>query len=143
MASKRMLPHTITLFNFVDEIDFKPVYEITILKNVMCNIRQGIAPSTRDRNPNDSADLYIFDKNVEATDINGNPKVFMPLEQWNNCEDKGSYWTISTEGRDMFAKGIYLDKVDPTEISEATEINSALHLDAGSTRMWHWEINGN
>lgn len=143
MANKRMLPHTITLFNFVDEIDYKPVYEITILKNVMCNITQGITPSTRERNPNDFADLYIFTKNVEATDINGNLKTYIPLEQWNECEDKSFYWTINTEGKDFFAKGIYLDVDDPTEILDATEINSALYLDVGSPRMWHWEINGN
>lgn len=163
-----MLPHTITLFNFVGENEdtYRGDYEITILKNVMCIPKDAATLSTQGVKPNNHADLYLFDKTVVATDLAGNEKTYLPYEKWDKIDDKNRFWTLHSNGTDMFAKGLYSSgynilesnayksivtksgnrlvwkhhDIVPENIDTALRILSAIHYDIGSQRMRHWEI---
>lgn len=140
MTRKRMLPHTITLFNYIGDNENGNEYAVTIIKNVMCMPAIGTTFTTKGDNSNDYADLYIFENNSIAYDIYGNMKTYLPAAQWNELKDKTGFWTLNE--RDYFVKGIFNEESNPAEIEGAIVINSYNHFDMGTLRMRHWEING-
>lgn len=138
MPNKRLIPHTITLFNFAGENDnYESDYLVTILRNVMCMPHKGSVFSTMGTNSNNSADLYIFERGVIATDKNGNTRQYLPPNEWNECEDKSQYWTIHDNGTDCFIENECQDDTPP---EEALYINGVVHYNMGTPRMRHWEV---
>ena len=165
MARHRMLPHTITLFNFVGEDEnYKSSYMVTILKNVHCVLHKGSVFSTIGTKPNDKADLYIFENYVIATDKDGNKKQYIPPDKWDECTHKERYWTLHDDGTDIFVKGICSsnnivdsfynaivtnngdrlvwkhEDVNPAQIENSICIKGVVHYDIGRPRMRHWEV---
>lgn len=130
---------TVTLYNYVGEVDYHASYSKTILKFVDCDSAFGVRMSNRGIASDDKAKLYIFDKYVRAESIDGTIKQYMPYEAWMQSSHKEQYWTISPEGADYFAEGIS-DDADPPK--QAFRITSAAHYGKGSPRMWHWEMSG-
>ena len=165
-----MTPHTITLFNFVGENEntYQGDFEITILKNVMCIPQEGAVLSTTGTAANNNADLYIFKRNVIATDTNGNVKRYIPPDKWDESEHKERYWTLHDNGTDVFVKGVYSTSVNnvvdtlyndivspggdklvfekgeselpPDQIERAYRIRGVVDYDMGLPRMRHWEV---
>ena len=164
-----MLPHTVTLFNFVGENEgtYQGDYEITILKNVMCIPKDGAVLSTTGTTADNDADLYIFKRNVIATDINGNAKRYISPDKWDESQHKEKYWTLHDNGTDIFIKGLYSasmnnivdtlyndivspggdklvfeygEELTPDQIQNSYLVKGVVDYDMGLPRMRHWEV---
>lgn len=163
MATKRVCPHTITLFNFTGEDENGNArYNSVLLEWVHVFKKEGI-------NSNNSADdaphAHIFDDTVivssapnvtldrslynelspyslsRALETTKGEVPFVPYEEWKNTAHQEQYWTLSPEGRDYFALGDQrrTDHALPTDVPIFKITNVERH-DMGSRRMWHWRI---
>lgn len=142
MASKRMLTNTVTLYNYIGERDMVAEYEVTILSNVFCDTDFGASATMQGKTPQDTARLYVFDNKVCATSIGGSKKQFLPFEEWDKLEDKSDFWTFNENEKDFFVFG-FSDYEKPKENVKPTyAISKAHYFKKGTSRMWHWEIDG-
>lgn len=133
MATKRMLPDTATLFNYIGEVNNVATYQETVLKKCRCIISPGATPGNNGKQPSDKGRLYIFDRDTTAVSKDGTvTRTYLPYNEWKEVEDKSKYWTISDKGMDMFQ----LDGYDTAKIIAFT------HFKAGTKRMWHFEVIG-
>ena len=142
MAKYRMLPNTVTLFNYLGENDLKAEYAITILKNVYCDTEYGARASTKGTVSENAAMLYIFDKKVFAESLDGKQKAFLPYDEWDKVENKEDYWSLNSENKDFFVNGIAsVDNPQNADI-EAYKISKIHTYQNGTSRMWHREVVG-
>lgn len=140
MATERMCPHAITLYNFVKvDDDGNDVFSCTFLSSVHVNLGAGTHGVD---NPDDEAKVHIFDDLVSAKAADtGARRTFMPYPDWLKSEDKSGYWTLSPQGKDYFVAGT--KAVSGTRLptdAELLRIVSVKRLEMGSSRMWHWKI---
>ena len=133
MASRRILKDTVVLANYIGEVDDVATYQYTTIKNVYCYEAEGVNVSTIGRRGDDKATLFIFDTVSKAYDSEENKRSYLPYSLWKNLPDKSGFWTIGDEGYDTFRK-IGTDKPH--------RITSFIRLRAGSSRMWHFEVEG-
>lgn len=140
MASKRVCPHTITLFNYMGEdAEGKAQYSQTLLQFV--HFRDGQGVNSGDT-PADSTRLHIFDDTVLSE------KGFMPYTEWVALpsEEKPVYWTISVAGAegggtDYFAVGDHRsNSMSLPTVKELFRITDVIRHAMGRRRMWHWRI---
>ena len=130
MASRRLLIHTVDLFNYMGEIEDEATYQKTVIRHCYCPRSKGVV--NQGQSANDQAILFIFDCGTIAEDECGNPRTFLPYAEWERAEDKSPYWTISDEGDDFFRVAGSPEKFRITDFS---------HKQTGSRRMWHFEVN--
>ena len=133
MASNRMLPDVVTLFNYVGEINDKAVYQETTLKHCYCPLNEGADLNRQGKKGKNSARLYIFDRRTIALDELGTKRSYMPYERWKDLDNKSAYWTLSDKGNDYFKK---------SSSNNRLRIEGFSHKVAGSPRMWHFEVDG-
>ena len=133
MKTHRMLEETVTLYNYIGEVNDEATYEKTILKHCYCVLNEGASVNGIGHKPNNSAKLYIFDEKTLAVSENGTLKTFLPYEQWKYTENKSSFWTLSDCGKDYFQK---------TGSSTRLRISSYSRKAVGRKIMWHFEVNG-
>ena len=133
MASRRMLIDTVVLMNFIGEVDDVAAFQETTLLNCYCPLNEGADLNIQGKKANDSGRLYIFDEKTVALSDNGEPRSFLPYDQWKSLDDKSKYWTISDKGTDYFRKN---------GSSLKLRITGFAHKKAGSKRMWHYEVDG-
>lgn len=133
MATKRMLPDVVRLYNYVGEIGDIATYQETVFRCCACQYSQGAAPEKSGRKPNGNATLFLFDAQTEAVSPEGNLRTYLPYQQWSTLEDKGPFWTISDEGHDYFR---------PQNSNTKFLVTSFCHYVAGSRRMHHFEVTG-
>lgn len=138
MPSKSMVPHTVTIFNSIGEIDGKEKYVKTILRNVQCDENFGVNQSLRGHNSDDTAALYIFDSNVKAQSVEGFEKSYITPAQWVKEFFKEPYWTLSEN--DYFILGESTAE-DPRDIG-AFKIDGIHRYNMGTHRMRHFEVYG-
>ena len=131
MASRRILKDTVTLYNYVGEVDDIATYQETILRYCYCQADDGIGHGLHAKNPDETARLYVFDFKTLAESPEGKKRSYLPYDQWKKTEDKTSYWTLSDSGKDFFIKEGVTAKYNITKIS---------HKNTGSRRMWHFEV---
>jgi len=81
VASKRMLPDIVTLYNYIGEKDMVAQYSVTVLSNVFCDTDYGATASQQGKTPQDSARLYVFDSKVRAVSIGGAKKQFLQYDK--------------------------------------------------------------
>ena len=133
MATLRMLPDTVVLANYIGEVKDVATYQITYLKHVYCPDYEGSGVTTPGKRKTDSGMLYIFDMNSVAYDEDGNQRTYQPYDVWKALDDKTPYWTLCNGGRDTFKK--------EGSRSELTVVGFS-HMVAGTSRMWHFEVEG-
>jgi len=140
MASRRMLPDTVKIFNYTGEKNRVAQYQETTIEHCYCPITFGAPVGTRlggaGKIPDGEGQLFIFDFASKATGPDGAGRSYMPYMDWKNLpeEERTKYWTLNTGGKDYFAKEGY----------EAAhfKIGHFTHLVAGTKRMWHFEVKG-
>lgn len=137
MATKRMCPQTVMLYNYVGEVDDRASYAVTYLHNVKCVSYRGINPTTQGRGEADTAKLYIFDDILYAADTEGNEVQYMVYENWKKLDKKTGYWTLNPDGYDFFYEGDTLPHTGPK-----FKVNGFKRLDQGSRRLVHFEVDG-
>lgn len=142
MTGKRMLPHTVTLYNYVGEdTDGKASYVVTVLRNVYCTAQTGTDFDREGKKSTNKAQLYIFDANSVAESSDGFPKKYLPYSEWLASNHKELYWTLSDQGDDYFAqREIVITR--PQDIPCAFRIVNTKRYEAGQRRMWHWTVTG-
>lgn len=140
MASKRMCPQTVTLYNYVGEVGGRATYVKTYLHNVKCIVYRGADSSMQGRGENDTSMLYIFDDILYAANESGVEVQYLPYDEWKNLESKDGYWTLSTDGDDFYVDGEFVDEL-PRK-TKKFRIVGLKRLDQGSPRLVHFEVNG-
>lgn len=129
MASRRMLPHTVHLFNYIGEVNDEALFQESVIRFCYCVWKEGAGSA---KSPSDSAKLYVFDANSIIEDANGKRRTYISPAEWSACSDKGNHFTFSDNGNDYFQ----------FENGEKMFIRSSSHKVAGSRRMWHFEVEG-
>lgn len=114
MASRRILPHTITIFTDIGEdSQYRSQYKKSVHEFVYC---KGIAESYSGEKPSNPVTVYIFDSastNVENFSVKGNGKEYI----------------------------VYRDASNEEELpSDAKCIRKVVRRRNGTRRMWHWEV---
>lgn len=133
MASRRILPDTVVLSNYVGEVDDVATYQHTTLKFCYCPAEEGAAQGLPAKKEADDGILYIFDRNTKAFDADGNLRQYLDYDLWRIVTDKTPYWTLNTSGKDKFRK---------IGTKREYRIESFAHKVNGSPRMWHFEVKG-
>lgn len=133
MATKRMLPHTVTLYNYIGEVDDRAHYQPTVIRHCYAPLKVGVVASNPGRRSSDSGDLYIFDGRSKAYSPDGSARTYLPHDKWMASEEKDKYWTLSDDGKDFY-------KV--TDRDDEVSIRSFSHKVAGTKRMFHFEVRG-
>lgn len=138
MATKRMCPHRITLFNFLGEDqEGNAQFSSVLLMNVHVNRKDGVNATN---SAADAPHVHIFDDLAESSP----EKTFLPFDEWKALSgERDQYWTLNPEGGDYFAVGDHrtADGRLPDGVAVYKIINVA-RRDVGKSRMWHWRIEG-
>lgn len=142
MAKYKILPDTVTLFNYLGEKDLNAEYAVTILKNVYCDTEFGVRSSTKGTVPENAAMLYIFDTKVYAESLSGKQKPFLPYDEWAKVENKEDCWSLNPENKDFFINGVVSADNPQNADIEAYKISKIHTYKNGTSRMWHREIVG-
>lgn len=135
MATDRMCPHKITLFNFTGEnSDGEAQFNSVLLDNVHVFHTEGVNSSN---SADDAPHVHIFDENVSPS----GGKTFVPYSQWKSAQTRDSYWTLNPEGGDYFAIGDHRQTGHslPTSLT-LFRITHVARREIGASRMWHWRI---
>lgn len=133
MASRRILPDTVVLYNYAGEVNDEAVFQETILTHCYCPINEGADLNMQGRKANNSGSLYIFDAITTAKGSDGSIRTYLPYREWIELDDKSRFWTISDLGYDYFVKHGSEAKLRITGFS---------HKVNGTRRMHHFEVNG-
>lgn len=133
MATRRILPDTVTVFNYVGEVDDAATYQATTIKHCYCPLSEGVQADNRGKRASDRTTLYIFDSASKAYDLEGNQRTYLPYNHWKDLDlnSKKSFWTIGDTGRDYVLK---------SGCDEKLYFQSFSHHANGSRRMWHFEV---
>ena len=114
MATKRMLPHTITVFTDIGEDErYHTTYSKQVYRNVYC---EGITNAYSGERPTNPVTIYLFD-DATTNMANFNPK------------GNGKEYVV-----------FYDDQTSTSPPSAALNIRRVLRRQNGSRRMWHWEV---
>ena len=140
MGSKRVCPHTITLYNYMGEdASGNAKYARTLLKYVHTHINEGMGSGDVSE---DKTRIHIFDDTVESN------KPFLKHSEWTVLSDaeKVKFWTLCPEGKDYFAQGDIVG-ADTDIVGEPLPTDVVLfrimlisRLIVGTKRMHHWRI---
>ncbi len=133
MASLRMLKDTVVLYNYIGEVNDRATYQETVLTRCYCPLNEGADLNLQGKKANDSARLYLFDSKTLATAPDGTVRSYLLYSQWREVTDKTPYWTLSDKGTDYFKKSVGSTKL---------RIIGFSHKQAGTRRMWHFEVDG-
>lgn len=162
VATKRMVPHSITLYNFLGEDeDGHARYNNTFLDCVHVNLNEGVNATN---SADDNVHVHIFDDLVVALPLpeitldrslfNLSPfnlqrametpageKPFVPYDEWKTVSEKEQYWTLNPDGGDYFAVGDHRQsgRSLPENLT-LYKIIKVAHFAMGSRRMHHWRI---
>lgn len=160
MPTRRMVPHTVTLFNRSgNNPDGSPSFVVTVLGNVHFRENTGVGGMY---NPADHAVVHIFDDTVVATpgdgtvldrsvyeslsedlyeracDTPSGEKPYLPEKEWDAAENKEQYWTLHSKGNDYIVYGDA--SFTPFDSSVARRIVNVKRNNAGTRRMHSWKV---
>lgn len=131
VASRRILIDTVTLYNYVGEVNDIATYQETVLRYCYCPADKGIGNGLHAKKPSESARLYLFDYKTVAESPDGVRRSYLPYSQWKTVENKEQYWTLNDSGKDYFVKEGQTARFEITRFS---------HKKGGTRRMWHFEV---
>lgn len=145
-------PHTVTIYNVVQEIDPTTLDEVekvysTILRGVMLQASKGVNVRESGLEGADAVNLYI-PFSVEAVDgVTGKLKTYIAPQSFFKAANKSGLWTLSYNGNgDMtcFVKGEFVSD-NMTVVLRHDDCYNVTKVDAmdyGSPDMQHWEVGG-
>ena len=145
-------PHTVTIYNVVQEIDPATLDEketayVTVLRGVMLQASKGANVRTSGLEGADVADLFI-PFSVEAVDGKTDaPKQYVGPQTFNAAADKSGLWTLSYNGEGgetVFVKGEFVSD-DMTVVRAHDGCYNVTKVDVkdfGSQDMQHFEVGG-
>lgn len=147
-----MFPHTVTIYNVVQEIDQATLDEveqvyITILRGVMLQASKGVNVRESGLESADAANLYI-PFSVEAVDgVTGKPKAYAGPQSFFKAADKSGLWTLSYNGNGgetVFVKGEFIsDNMTVVHYhDDCYKVTKVDAMDYGSADMRHFEVGG-
>ena len=143
-------PHTVTLYNVIQEVDVTTFTEterdyVTILRGVFldavkaANVRQSGMESA------DAVSLYI-PFSVVAEDSNGVPKTYVSPAEFMAASDRSGIWTLTTAGdagETFFVKGVYVGTPTAARAQDGSYAVTKVDIkDYGRPRMRHFEVGG-
>ena len=148
-------PHTVTLYNVVQETDpgtFQDVEKlyVTILRGVFLEATKAVNVRESGLEGADAVSLYIpFSVDAKDGTTGKNKQYVGPQEFWA-ATDKSGLWTLSTDGNGgntIFIKG---EVVEPDQTVQQLEmlyddvynVTKVDEKDFGSEQTRHWEIGG-
>ena len=113
MATRRMLPHTATVFTEIGEDEhYRMMYDVRLLKHVYCETSKAY----QNDQPIDAICMYAFDtatEGIAGMQIKADGKEYLTPYDAHNC-------------------------TKPPD--DARTIRKAVRRNAGKSRMWHWEV---
>nr|DAY38776.1 MAG TPA: hypothetical protein [Caudoviricetes sp.] len=132
MASSRVLPHVVTIFNYVGkDDDGKPKYQATLLSGVYFREHRAVNGISA---PDDYAIAHIFDKGTIASD----GRRFLDRYEWDDKLDHTGFWTLRDDGKDYIAEGdVRLFGIYASHAHRIVRVKRNL---AGNKRMWGWKV---
>lgn len=145
-------PHTVTIYNVVQEIDpatldeVEKVY-ITILRGVMLQASKGANVRQSGLEGADAANLYI-PFTVEAVDgKTGAAKAYAKPQEFVKAADRSGLWTLSYNGNGgetVFVKGEFIsDNMTVVQYhDDCYKVTKVDAMDYGSADMRHFEVGG-
>ena len=145
-------PHTITVYNAVQEIDPTTLDEVekvytTILRGVMLQASKGVNVRESGLEGADAVNLYI-PFSVEAVDgVTGKPKNYIGPQSFFKAADKSSLWTLSVNGdggTTFFVKGEFVTDKETVALAHDNcyNLTKVDMMDYGSPDMQHFECGG-
>lgn len=145
-------PHTVTVYNIVQEIDPATLDEvehayITILRGVMLQASKGANVRESGLEGADAANLYIPFV-VEAVDgKTGAAKTYAKPQEFAKAADRSGLWTLSYNGNGgetVFVKGEFIsDNMTVVQYhDDCYKVTKVDAMDYGSADMQHWEVGG-
>ncbi len=141
MPNVRMLPDTITLYNYSGEDgDGNACYLPTVIQRVYARMTQGIVvgrgETTITLEPADALIVYVFDQSSVCA------KTFLPFKEWDASSSKADHWTVHDDGSDLIAIGTPTSTASgaPPDNVQSFKATKNIRRQAGKPRMWHWEV---
>lgn len=145
-------PHTVTIYNVVQEIDPTTLDEVekvytTILRGVMLQASKGVNVRESGLEGADAVNLYI-PFGVEAVDgMTGEPKTYTGPQAFYNAADKSGLWTLSVNGdggTTFFVKSEFVTDNETVALShdDCYNLTKVDMKDFGSPDMQHFECGG-
>lgn len=115
MASRRVLPHTVTLYNYLGEdSDGQASYVTTVLRGVNAQVIRGTsrtggnAATGGQETPADSLKVFFFIHRSHAESVGGRRKKSVKPEAWVDGfpnRNPADAWTFREDGRDIMTLG--------------------------------------
>lgn len=145
-------PHTVTIYNIVQEVDPTTLDEVekvytTILRGVMLQASKGVNVRESGLEGADAVNLYI-PFSVEAVDgVTGKPKNYIGPQSFFKAADKSSLWTLSVNGdggTTFFVKGEFVTDKETVALAHDNcyNLTKVDMMDYGSPDMQHFECGG-
>lgn len=145
-------PHTITVYNAVQETDPATFEEITklyvtILRGVMLQASKAVNVRESGLESADAVNLYI-PFSVKAVDgMTGKGKTYAPPQAFLAAADKSGIWTLSVNGNGgitFFVKGEFVTDNETVALAhdDCYNLTKVDMMDYGSPDMQHWECGG-
>ena len=145
-------PHTVTLYNVVQETDpgtFQDVEKlyVTILRGVFLEATKAANVRESGLESADAVSLYI-PFSVDAKDgTTGKNKQYVGQQEFRGAEDKSGLWTLSTKGNGgttFFVKGEFVTDSASSALAhdDCYNVTKVDMKDFGSEDMRHWEVGG-
>lgn len=148
-----MFPHTVTVYNKMENDMGMATYNITILRGVFLDISKAANVMKSGLTSADSVSLYI-PMNIEAINAKtgeaqqfAQPKVYERLEE----SERADYWTLRIGGSSSvadcyFVKGEIVEDSSYGDMKnrydDVYDVSTVDTKDFGSKAMWHWEVGG-
>lgn len=147
-----MFPHTVTVYNIIQEEDPSTLKEvthiyITILRGVMLQASKGANVRESGLEGADAANLYIPFA-VEAVDgKTGEAKTYAKPQEFFKSADRNGLWTLSYNGNGgetVFVKGEFIsDNMTVVQYhDDCYKVTKVDAMDYGSADMRHFEVGG-
>lgn len=147
-------PHTVTIYNIVQETDPTTLDEVekvytTILRGVMLQASKGVNVRESGLEGADAANLYIPFA-AEAVDGNtGAAKTYAKPQEFVKATDRSGLWTLSYDGNGgetLFIKGEFVFNGANLNVvryhDDCYNVTKVDAMDYGSPDMQHWEVGG-
>ena len=135
LSRKLIFTDTVTLFNYLGEVNGVAQYAKAILHNVKFEKQIGKSAGGNGRSPDSSATLYFFDRVATVTDVGGKCKSYLRPELFAKTDNPYPFFTFRN-GNDYIVEGICAE--DTPKLVEAFRITLASRFEAGTKRMHHW-----
>ena len=138
------LPHSVTLFNRVEDAEGEVSYRVTFLKGLLYRVVRGNSRAGTGEQSRDTAKLYV------PLSVSTGEKTYLSPEEYARLSDDelAAHYTFSVKG-DFFVLGekreladVPMETADVKEIYDVHAITAVEFLDFGNPSLHHWEVSG-